>query len=180
MKLEVTIGNQQLMFLAVFLAALLIVGLAGAYGGSSPIQMGHSAGELEVTVGGSTMTLQQAIDSRLLGNKIACPSGFTSIESQGRQLGCIQNSEEGSGTIYDATSNCFSKYGGRLPFFSELYIAMANYNLNDERDDRERIGDWFMTNVVGVDCGGMDFDDANVMWTLGCKTNAAYRCFIPA
>jgi hypothetical protein len=67
--------------------------------------------------------LQSQIDT------ISCPSGFTSIESQGRQLGCMQNDEEGVGIYFDAIDNCFSIYGGRLPKLNEWHVAYGNYNL---------------------------------------------------
>jgi len=51
MKLEVTIGNQQLMFLVVFAAVLAVLGIAGAYNlggtGGNPAAMGHSVDEID-------------------------------------------------------------------------------------------------------------------------------------
>ncbi len=49
MKLEISIGNVQLAFLAAFVAILLAIGMAAAYNsGGPPIIMGHSLDELEL------------------------------------------------------------------------------------------------------------------------------------
>ncbi len=70
MKLKVTISSQHLMFLAVFVAALAVVGMAGAYNanfqGGNPSAMGHSSDEVMVNLSGTPTSLQGAMDSRAL------------------------------------------------------------------------------------------------------------------
>lgn len=51
--------------LVAFISVIFIVAMLGvtyAYGGFSPSQMGHSSGEVMVSVGGVAKTLQQAIN----------------------------------------------------------------------------------------------------------------------
>ncbi len=68
MKLEINIGNQQLMFLVIFVAAMAVVSIAGAYNpdfaGGNPAIMGHSSDEIMVNLSGTPTSLQNAVDSR--------------------------------------------------------------------------------------------------------------------
>ena len=63
-KLKVT-NKAVYTFLAV-VAILVIAGIAFAYGTNAPSTFGHSAGEVEVSVNGTTYNLQQAIDQGLI------------------------------------------------------------------------------------------------------------------
>lgn len=70
MKIEVKIEKR---YAFMILGALIIIaGLIGviAYGTNNPPVFGHSAGELDVTIGGNTYTLQQAIDQNLFGGSV--------------------------------------------------------------------------------------------------------------
>lgn len=80
-----------------------------------------------------------------------CPTGFTSVQKQGNQLGCIQTAEAGSDNQVAASTMCFAGYGGRLPTFSETDIAFNFYALTDEGDDDEWTGDLsFETTINGI------------------------------
>jgi hypothetical protein len=108
-----------------------------------------------------------------------CPSGFTSVESQGRQLGCMQTAEANSGNKLDwraANNYCFTNYGGILPNVAEWYISMANFVLTDEIDDYE----WTR--------GEMDYRDLYKLVGSGSLTaqtwdwgtnSGVFRCWIP-
>lgn len=106
-----------------------------------------------------------------------CPSGFTMIEAQGRQLGCMQDDEEGTGTWYASTNTCFTTYGGRLPSATEWYLAMNNYTLLNETGNWEWLDQADKT--TGVDfavIGNSSIENSNNR--TGTVSNA-YRCFIP-
>lgn len=76
MKLEVNISKRYLfIIIAVIVIAAAIVGVI-AYGTNNPPVFGHSGGEVDVTIGEETKTLQQAIgpdiQRRVSGT---CPAG---------------------------------------------------------------------------------------------------------
>ncbi len=59
----------------VYVFVALVVLLIGifvirAYGSNIPSTFGHSAGEIDVTIGGQTKNLQQAIDNKNIGNVV--------------------------------------------------------------------------------------------------------------
>jgi len=74
MKLEVNIGNRQLMFLVVFVAALFAVGMAGAYNnppvGGTPSVAGHSVDEIDWS---------QTVPQICMGTPAICKTGWPSI-----------------------------------------------------------------------------------------------------
>lgn len=109
-----------------------------------------------------------------------CPSGFTSVEAAGRQMGCIQNIEEGSDTCQNAILDCFDTYGGRLPNYNELYISFSRYTLTDDTDDIEwtNIGFTYYNGGEQRECGGLD--GANSLRPEGTAygNTLAYRCWI--
>ncbi len=47
MKIEINIQNRHVMIILLFLAAVSTMGLVVAYGGSAPLTMGHSWGEID-------------------------------------------------------------------------------------------------------------------------------------
>lgn len=112
------------------------------------------------------------------GFRIECPSGFTSVESQGRQLGCIQDAEEGSDNCQNAIMDCFSTYGGRLPTYNEIYIAFSTLSLTDETDDNEYVDSvvfaWSDTTGSSSSCGAIR--NTLIPWAGG--STSAYRCWI--
>lgn len=69
MEFELEIEKKHLIAL-VFIFLILGLTVAYAFGGTAPTSVGHSAGEVEVLVGGVTKTLQQSIDDRTLSKKI--------------------------------------------------------------------------------------------------------------
>lgn len=105
---------------------------------------------------------------------ITCPSGFTSVQAQGNQLGCIQTAEQDIANQVGASTMCFALYGGRLPTMQETDIAFNAYTLTDETDDSEWLADvgWevtengFLRQTTGIP-------------TVNVRTfMAAYRCWI--
>jgi hypothetical protein len=107
--------------------------------------------------------------------KIVCPSGFTSIESQGRQLGCMQNAHQGNAIWDTANNDCFTTYGGRLPFAAEWYVAMANYNLQGETDGWEWVAeqhDGYHNLIGNANLGDNSYGGDTSLY--------AYRCWIPS
>ena len=107
------------------------------------------------------------------GIKIICPSGFTSVEAQNRQLGCIQNTEEGSGNYDTAVNDCFTTYGGRLPSYAEINIAFNNYALSYETDDRE-----WVDAAYGGGAATVIREDGRSGGTAE-TSSEAYRCWLP-
>lgn len=82
MKLQVNLRKR---YFVVFLAVALVLGgslLAYAYGTSSPSTFGHSAGEVDVTIGDTKYTLQKAIDDNLIGGGSGSSGsgGFTNFK----------------------------------------------------------------------------------------------------
>lgn len=140
-----------------------------------------NSGNLNVN---SNLTVGQNITANMITSntrKIACPSGFISVESQGRQLGCIQTAERGSATYWAAQQDCFATYGGRLPTTGEWYLAMNNYALTDETDDYEWMADtsYHMTlGFQGILCGSGSITTCSVLSPS--TTGIPYRCWIPA
>ena len=106
----------------------------------------------------------------------SCPTGFTAVQAQGNQLGCIQTAEDGSGSYFVASDACFSKYGGRLPLHNEWYIANHFYSLTDPSDDRERCAD-----AVGASANTHVVADSSLTATTNVSdaSSVAYRCWIP-
>ena len=110
---------------------------------------------------------------------ITCPDNFTSVESNGRQLGCIQNDEQGTTNWAGSTLDCFSTYGGRLPGNSELFIAFNNYVLLNETDDSEWVDVSFQDNTGATVSAYWDGPN-NYFWGILWTTNTiSYRCWVP-
>ena len=74
-----------------------------------------------------------------------------------------------------ANNTCFTTFGGRLPTYSEWYIAMNNYALTNETDDYEHMIDgWSGANSIIAGSGAI------TTYTGGARTTSrAYRCWIP-
>ncbi len=108
----------------------------------------------------------------------ACPAGFTNIKAGNNQLGCMETAEHGSATWYVAVNTCFTTYGGRLPIYSEWYVAMNNYVLTDETDDFEWLGnsDHFGS---GLGCGEAGQGGLTLATSEVPDATRAYRCWIP-
>ena len=106
-----------------------------------------------------------------------CPAGFTNVKAGANQLGCMQTSEQGSGTWYVAVNDCFTTYGGRLPIYAEWYIAMNNYVLTGETGNWEWLGssDYWTQSGCSV-AGSTAITDVS---TGGPTSTYAYRCWIP-
>jgi len=108
-----------------------------------------------------------------------CPEGFTSIESQGRQLGCMQTAEGGTGNWLDAANDCFNCYGGRLPTFQEWYISMSNYSLTDDPTTVEWHEDLIYWNGGFRHYASKGFGDGDRGFRQEDYANVDYRCWIP-
>lgn len=64
MEIKIAIKKEHLLVLV----GLLGITLALAYGTNSPQEFGHSAGEIDITIGNRTVTLQEAINTNRLGS----------------------------------------------------------------------------------------------------------------
>ena len=152
--------NKKIFYLSSTIVSVLIVALlVYAYGGTDPTVHGHSEGEVEV-------------DCSSIG---ASPTDFVSIESQGQQLGCMQNNTQGTDDCRDAFQDCWSTYGGRLPSYGEAYIAFNNYVLTNEGNEWV---DGAIHDSGQLECSWID----NSPFVPGSQThtnNVNYRCFIP-
>ena len=109
-----------------------------------------------------------------------CPSGFTSIMpsaavNNARQLGCMQNVEQGTGNWFTAIQSCYTNHGGRLPTASEWYVAMNNFGLSSETDDWEwtssHYGEYLPILVGNGAITARTWQDWAQSWP-------AYRCWI--
>ncbi|MEF2175941.1 MAG: hypothetical protein V3575_05690 [Candidatus Absconditabacteria bacterium] len=108
---------------------------------------------------------------------ITCPTAFTKVQSQGKVYGCIQNDVNPAQNFQNAIKDCHDNYGGRLPSYSEVYMAMTNYNLLNEGVSSERIdqGDYYSSgNAGGLIGGTADLRPSTGVYTALVK----YRCFI--
>ncbi len=119
MKIEVKIEKR---YAFMILGSLIVIaGLIGviAYGTNNPPVFGHSAGELDVTIGGNTYTLQQAIDQNLFGGSVEVAqafrkdgqSGDTGTTSVKRPIFTLQGPSNAFVAVNDvsAASNSFWK-----------------------------------------------------------------------
>ena len=106
-----------------------------------------------------------------------CPAGFTSVKAGNNQLGCIETAEHGTGTWYAAANTCFTTYGGKLPNYSEWYVAMNNYALTGETGNWEWLGnsDYYSASACAI-AGASTLTAPNVN---DCGVTYAYRCWIP-
>jgi hypothetical protein len=68
MRIEINIGNRQVLIILLFIIAVSAAGLVLAYGGSSPAVMGHTWGEIECA---SCITNSNLADSSVTSAKIA-------------------------------------------------------------------------------------------------------------
>ena len=87
--------------------------------------------------------------------EVSCPTGFTNIKAGNNQLGCMQTAEQGINTFWNASSDCFTVYGGKIPSKGEWYITMNNYNLTDETDDGELIDNERLISNIFIIIGGL-------------------------
>ena len=110
---------------------------------------------------------------------ITCPTWFTKIESQWRVYGCIQTDRNPTATFQNAIKECHNTYGWRLPSYSEIYMAITNYNLLNEWVSPEWVDQWDY------------FQSYNAWWQIWTSSSSYnpttnpynwlyhYRCFIP-
>ncbi|MBM4253655.1 MAG: hypothetical protein FJ146_16940 [Deltaproteobacteria bacterium] len=136
------------------------------------LAIGGSAGTDGIMFPDGTTQTTAAISSA------ACPAGFTSIEFNSKRLGCVQNTTNTAANWYLASSNCYTSYGGRLPMFQELYIALNNYNgLANRFVAREWTGDsdWY----GGSSPGMSTMETSNQSSTWAPNNSSSYRCWIP-
>jgi hypothetical protein len=136
-----------------------------------------------VDVTGKVLTAQNANGAVAWAEagEITCPSGFTNVKSAGRQLGCMETSEEGEDPFFRAAKKCFDKYGGRLPSHTEWYVSMASYSLSEGSGRNWIDGDlnWWQYEIYG----GQVIASSTApyqRWTIGRNGEAyGYRCWIP-
>jgi hypothetical protein len=199
MRVSFEVKEKHFLFLVGILAAVSAVGIAT--GQTGPDYAGHGAESIgpgtftagdyafpdNLDVGGNVdVSGNLDVAGNLTGGFIECPDGFTSIESNGRQLGCIQNQQQAPATCQNAILNCFDDYGGKLPTYNEIYIAFQRFDssLNDVGTAQEWIDSghyfWVWYNQNYYACGlihtsGNSFMPSGSSYT----SNIAYRCWIP-
>jgi hypothetical protein len=196
MRVSFELKERHFLFLVGILAVVSAVGIVTGYGGSSPSTMGHTPGEISggtfgvgnyvfpnnLDVGGS---LGVSGDVDASGNitgtlRITCPTGFTSVEAAGNQLGCMQKTEANSGNKLDwrvANDYCFTNYGGKLPSLAEWYISMSNFVLTDETDDWEWVDDTGEHRDLQKVVGSGDLSAQTWAWGYDPQI---FRCWIPS
>lgn len=131
---------------------------------------------------GDTINANKINANKITGNtSIVCPPGFTSIElPQGRQLGCIQNTQKAQGTCLSAILDCFNTYGGRTPTYSELYIAFKLFStsLSNVGTSKEWTSEpSYISNCVQIETAANSFRPTVDGYATN---NVNYRCWIPA
>ncbi len=71
MKIEITVEARHVMIILLFIAAVSTMGLVVAYGGSAPLTMGHSWGEIDCS---GCITGSNIADNSVTSSKIGCDS----------------------------------------------------------------------------------------------------------
>lgn len=108
-----------------------------------------------------------------------CPAGFTSIEWNGKRMGCIKTDLVGSPTSANyqtALDYCFTNYGGRLPLVGEFQLAKSQYALSNVGNG----GEWLLDYSTSFDNYAV-WDGVNTRVSNAAKTtNYYYRCWIPS
>ncbi len=113
-------------------------------------------------------------DGVLVSKKI-CPPSFTMITAAGHDQGCMQDSEQGSDTWWDAVETCKNTHGGELPDVQTWYHAMSNHTFAGEIGAAEWTSETYTTtaNTIG----------STTLQTLSFSNmiiGTEYRCYIPA
>lgn len=216
MRLSVEIKEMHFLFLVGVLAVVSAVGIVTGYGGTEPSVVGHTPGEItggtfgagnyvfpdNVTVNGRLgvgitpsyrfhVSGWSLFTGRVTSKEdfyIQCPTGFTSVESKGRQLGCIQDEQQAAATCQDAILDCFDNYGGKLPSYSDIYIAFQRFSseLSDEGTAAEWIDvgyiDYYWSTTAAFTACGLIDTSASSFRPIGTSynENRAYRCWIPS
>jgi len=196
MKVSFEIGEKHFLFLVGILAVVSAIGIVtgqtspnpghGASGiGPGNFQAGDYVFPNNLDVGGN-LDVSGNLDGggNVTGAFIECPSGFTSVESQGRQLGCIQNAQQSPATCQNAILSCFDNNGGRLPSYSEIYVAFQRFSSSlsgvgsaNEWIDVAYLDYYWSTTAAFRACGIID--SAFVPYGSSYNSNIAYRCWIP-
>ncbi|MFH1587440.1 MAG: hypothetical protein ABID38_06290 [Candidatus Diapherotrites archaeon] len=105
MKMEINFDRKPVLFLAVLIIGLAIVGLAVAYTSgwsgdagnpATPPVIGHSADETNVWVNGAAKTLQQAIDDGDLRTSLGTYVGATTLIYDGITIGGYSGGDDKS------------------------------------------------------------------------------------
>jgi hypothetical protein len=209
MELRINVGDRQVMLILAVITGVSMVGLAIVY---TPSQMGHGPADIgpgtfygggnyifpansnvnvqsSLFVGNNLSVTKNITAGDITGNsiKIICPSGFISVESHGRQLGCIQKQQQTAATCQNAILNCFDSYGGKLPTYNEIYIAFQRFSSSlsgagtavewtdvGYYDYAWLGGSFYMCGVI--DTSANSFGPSGSSYT----SSNAYRCWISA
>lgn len=118
-------------------------------------------------------------------NAVSCPTGFATIASQGRQLGCIQKGEQTAKSWFNATWDCWSNHGGRLPTAQEWFLAVRTFELIDSSmaltntwGNWEWAADYGITQHSNTVVGFTNNTNMTGHFNTSETTTAPYRCFI--
>jgi len=129
--------------------------------------------------------------TELENSKTYCPKGFVNIHNGkdgkiGKSIGCMQKIENPAKKWHDASRYCFDTFGGRLPFMSEWYLAMFNFEFEGETGNWEltnnihRADDTYKESSMLVGAGEGNTNDGifrNVSYGK-LSRSSSYRCFI--
>lgn len=115
------------------------------------------------------------------GLVITCPTGFTSIETLGRQLGCAQTDEAAGGSVTweEAAAYCWGNYGGTLIPQEAFQVICSSFsgtmdNLTDDWEWAASSSYESETYRASVfDCDASPYFGVNT-W----DTDTAFRCWI--
>jgi len=138
-RININFGSKTFYTLIAILSITILSVFVYAYKtGASPSIMGHSAEELEVTIGGNTYTLQQAITNNLIGAASTSKRIFvTSAKFQGN-LKSFTTASDGL-TAADRLCMDYARFGGLVGNWKALITTM-NENARDRMNyDWDRI-----------------------------------------
>jgi len=126
----------------------------------------------------ASLSMWEAVSTSVLSSNFVCPSGFALLQSQGQTLGCIQQSTNSASTCANAQKTCFSTYGARLPFYSELIIGREYASGYSAHSGNQ----WQGTSdyAGGESCGTVN-ESSNPASASGISPGSSlvYRCFVP-
>ena len=116
MEVRITMDDTKFMVLLAFITGVSLVGLALAYGGSSPTTVGHSFGEMDFPPG-----------TVMLFKLSSCPAGWTELtEARGRYLVGLPSGGTLGGVAGTALTNIENRSVGQHThaLTSELYVPL--------------------------------------------------------
>jgi len=115
---------------AFMIVGLLVLGVGGffvyGYGTTNPVAFGHSGGEVDVNIGATTKTLQQAINAGDLGGAQMVSSYFVSTTTGCTTLPCKDIQSIGIHDFCAISRNVFSGSGVGVEHTCDVATTSGN------------------------------------------------------